>query len=53
VFSADARLRGWPISAGMPGRFQPERVAEMKRNGWPIWNGISGRIGPEYANQLL
>lgn len=32
--------RGWPIWAGIPGRFQPERVADLKRNQRPNWAGI-------------
>jgi hypothetical protein len=36
VAGVGARLPGWPIWTGIPGRFQPEQVAEMNRNGWPI-----------------
>jgi hypothetical protein len=36
VINADVRLRGWPISTGMGGRFETEWVADLKRNQWPI-----------------
>ena len=53
VVVVGVRLRGWPLSAGIGGRLQPESVAALNRNGRPIQIGISGRLGPEYATRTL
>lgn len=31
---------GGLVCSGIPGRFAPEWVADLKRNQWPIWGGI-------------
>ncbi len=40
---------GWPISARMPGRFQPEWVADFNRNARPVSTRMGGRFDPDFT----
>ena len=31
---------GGLVCSGIPGRFAPDWVADLKRNQWPVWTGI-------------
>lgn len=41
---------GGLICSGIPGRFAPEWVADLKRNQWPFWCGIL-TVGPGYPEK--
>ncbi len=45
---------GGLVCSGIPGRFAPDWVADLKRNQWPVWTGIltlSSRYGKKAAAQ--
>jgi hypothetical protein len=44
---------GGLICSGIPGRFAPEWVADLKRNQWPFWCGILMQGGENQINDII